>query len=96
MSRDPWTLLGVESGADAVAVEGARQRALAAAAGDASAVARIDAACALVLDPRACARDRLFGPRAFDDLDEAAAALRRLPRRPVGAVLWLEALRDSV
>ncbi|MEZ5962323.1 MAG: hypothetical protein R3F56_00625 [Planctomycetota bacterium] len=94
MTEDPWTLLGLEPGARPEQIEAACRRALAAAS-DAAAVARVEAARARVSDPRACARERLFGPPPFSHLDEIAEALCRLPRRPVGAVLWLEALREG-
>jgi hypothetical protein len=56
--------------------------------------AEIRAAHDLALDPRARARNALFGPPPLRDLDELLALLRQRLRSPAGARAWLDALQE--
>ena len=96
MSGDAFCLLGVEPGAGRERVDAAYRDALARAdAADEASRLRLAAAYAKLCDPRFRARDRLFGPPPLVDLAEIATALRGLPRKPAGAALWQEVLREG-
>jgi len=95
VSFDPWSLLGLEPSASVADVDAAFAVAAARASTDEVLLARLEAARTMLLDPRARARARLFGPPPFADLGEVADALTALPRRPAGAALWLEAIAEN-
>jgi curved DNA-binding protein CbpA len=93
---DPWAILGVEPGASDDAIRAAYRACVKRhpPEQDAALFARINEAYAKVKDPRARARERLFGPDPFDDLQELADALRASPRPAAGAALWSALLKE--
>ncbi len=93
--HDPWTILGVEPGASEDEIRAAYREAVKRHPPDrdAAAFARINDAFAKVRDPRARARERLFGPSALSGADELRDMLRAGKRPPAGPELWLELIK---
>ncbi len=94
--NDPWTILGVEPSANDDAIRAAYREhvKLHPPDTDAAGFARISEAYAQVKDPRARARERLFGPKPLAHIGELVEALRLSPRPPAGPALWLAALKE--
>lgn len=93
--HDPWALLGVEPGASDDEIRAAYREAVKRHPPDRDppGFARLNEAFEALRNPRARARERLFGPSPLSDLVELQDLLRASKRPPAGAALWLELIQ---
>lgn len=98
MTRDdPFAILGVDANATPEEIRASYLRLVAVHPPDRdpAGFTRLRDAFALLKDPRARARARLFGPTPLSSLAELVDLLRPTARVPVGAKPWLEALGEA-